>query len=92
MSNYTTTYEYELNEREKSIIETHRKHMQKERQRSLRILELLKVAYEYEKWLQDNGAGSSFSTFCDDFGFEGKDRKYTFGYVEKIRMWAKELA
>lgn len=34
-------------------------------------LEILRVALDYERWLQENGAGSTYSTFCDDFGYDG---------------------
>ena len=41
------------------------------------FLHVLTVAQSYGKWLIDEGAGSTYSTFCDDFGYQaqpGEDR------------------
>jgi len=33
-------------------------------------MEVLRCAYEFEKWSQESGLGLTYSTFCDDFGYE----------------------
>jgi len=35
-------------------------------------LHLMGVAARYQQWLIENGAGSTYSTFCDDFGYQGQ--------------------
>lgn len=39
--------------------------------RDMLALKVLRTAYKFESWMQDTGAGASYSTFCDDFGYEG---------------------
>ena len=34
------------------------------------MIKILKIAYEYAVWLKENGAGSTLSTFIDDFGYQ----------------------
>lgn len=67
----------QLTERESAIIEEHRKRaVEKIRQQRLQ-LKLLKIAADFEEWKQENGAGATYSTFCNDFGYEaseGEDR------------------
>lgn len=54
--------------------------------------EILRVAYEYETWLQENGAGSTYSTFCDNFGYTGADREEMYHDVGDVRKKAHDLA
>ena len=56
-----------------------------------RIVERLRTAYEYKKWLFENGAGSTFSTFCDDFGYEGEDHSTMFKNVTDLMQLASNL-
>jgi hypothetical protein len=51
-------------------------------------LEILQIAFEYEQWLQQNGAGSTYSTFCDDFKCDVKNRSFIFKAVEEVRRCA----
>lgn len=55
-------------------------------------IEILRVSYEYEVWLQNNAVFSNFSTFCDDFGYTGKNRKYIFEAIIAIRKDASVSA
>lgn len=58
-------------------------------------LELLATALEYEKWLQKNGAGNSFSTFVDEFGYERTDQirvKIIYDCVNTLRRAALDTA
>lgn len=53
-------------------------------------LHVIRLAAEYVGWVQKMACGSTYSTFCDDFGyyavFPGEKRDQTFQYVEDIRM------
>lgn len=62
-------YQYELTDEEKRMVDKMRADKEAELKHRVYRLELLKVAYEYEKWLQENGAGTSYSTFWNDFGY-----------------------
>jgi len=79
----------ELEDDELDIVKEYReKRKAQERQSRLQI-EILQTAYEYERWLRENGAGSSFSTFCDDYGYPAfENRKNIFEAVEEIRKQA----
>jgi hypothetical protein len=76
----------ELTESEAALIEEMRRKDREEKVYRKVTLEALQTAYEYERWLQMNGYGSSYSTFCDDFGF-GADGQM-FNLVERIRTVA----
>lgn len=54
---------------------------------SLKIirLKLLTVALDYEKWLQNKGRISTFSTFANEFGCDDAYLKDDYYFVEKIR-------
>lgn len=43
-----------------------------ERERRDRALALrrIKAAYDFAQWMETEGHGPSYSTFCDDFGYE----------------------
>lgn len=82
----------ELEEEELDVVKEYRaKRDAQKRQKNLQF-EILEQAYEYEKWLRENGAGSSFSTFCDDYGYPSlENRKFIYDAVEEIRRqaWVK---
>lgn len=66
------TNTFVLDEEEIEIIQKHRAQKEAERKRMDSILKLLRVAYEYEQWLKENGRDTSFSTFVDEFGFQNE--------------------
>jgi hypothetical protein len=76
----------ELTDSEAAHIEEMRQKDQAEKEYRKTTLEILRTAYEYENWLQKNGYGSSYSTFCDDFGY-GADQTL-YNAVEKVRTTA----
>lgn len=51
---------------------------------------ILDIASRYEAWLQDNGRGSTFSTFVDEFGYDDIGAGDVFSRVEAIRAAAGE--
>jgi hypothetical protein len=48
-------------------------------------LEVLRTMFEYEKWLKEVGAGSTYSTFCDDFGCVHSERSVIFTIISELR-------
>lgn len=48
-------------------------------------LDMLRLAAEYEFWLQNNCMGSTFSTFIDGFGYDKVGASGVFRRVEAIR-------
>lgn len=67
----------------KLILETREKKAQEIAKKML-VFRYLQTAWEYALWLDENGAGSTYSTFCDDFEYEGapgEDRPNTYKMV-----------
>lgn len=79
----------DLTDSEAALIEEMRVKDAEDRKRKLHVLEVLRTAFEYENWLQKNGMGSTYSTFCDDFGYGAA--KWTFEDVERVRKFVREL-
>lgn len=76
-----------LSKEEMQLIREHRLKNQAKQNKRDQDLHILMTAYHYNKWLLDNGAGSTYSTFCDDFkyqGMEGLRRDYVFKKVSEI--------
>lgn len=74
----------ELTEEERNVIlKMRHEKEQQEREKAL-SLKYLKVAAEYLEFLQSKRAGSTFSTFCNDFGYcadTDEDRSKTYSIV-----------
>ena len=69
-----TDFQYE------QIKDENKKH--KERNREIRFrIRALKIASDYYLWIRKNKSGSSFSAFCDNFGYEYKDEKRMYDMV-----------
>ena len=81
-----------LSEEEARWIEERRAEREAAEKRQAEKLQILKTAYQYEQWLQENGAGSTYSTFCDDFGYGGEHREFMFKAVNQIRSLAHDEA
>ena len=58
--------------------------LEKKRSRELVTL-ILKTAGAYDEWLTSNRRGSSFSTFVNEFGFDGENSSAIFAKVEETR-------
>lgn len=81
----------ELTEQEKDMVLEHRKKQVVLTSQKRYALFCLETAYRYEQWLQANSNGSTYSTFCNDFGFDSwgdYSRSQTFATVEIIRELA----
>ena len=56
-----------------------------------RTLHVLDVAMRYATWMDETGIGDTYSTFCDDFGYEavdGEDRTQLHRRVIAVIMEA----
>ncbi len=53
---------------------------------------VLKVAHGYRGWLDKHGRGSSFSTFVNEFGYQGRDSTQVFHAVQRLFAVADEIA
>ena len=85
----------ELTEQEERMIIEHRQAKEVRESRKRYALFVLETAHKYEKWLQETGNGSTYSTFCNDFGFGGWgeiSRNDTFNTVEDLRELANNSA
>lgn len=60
----------ELSEKEAGIIREHRAEQARKEAIAKRMGEYLEVANDFYQWMQKEGAGPTFSTFCDDYGYE----------------------
>ena len=79
----------ELEDDEIDVVEEYRAKREAQKKQSNLQFEILEQAYEYEKWLRENGAGSSYSTFCDQYGYPAmENRKFIYECVEAIRRAA----
>jgi len=57
------------------------------------VINLLDLVAQYAKWLDDEGAGSTYSTFCDDFGYRSSHaRKKIYEEIQKIIELARASA
>lgn len=81
----------ELTPEEAEIIEEKRQQEAAKKKAKSDRLGLLRLSYEWEAWLQENGAGATYSTFCDDFGYSGNNRTATYRMVEELRQTANSM-
>jgi hypothetical protein len=51
-------------------------------------LNVLRLATEWESWLQRNRRGSTFSTFVDEFGYDEIGADTIYRRVEAVRQMA----
>lgn len=79
-----------LTEEEIALIHKHRKERARIAEANARRLEVLEVAAAYERWLQLHQCGSSYSTFVNEFGYEGRRGDHVFHVVESLCEKARE--
>ena len=79
----------ELTNEEKEIILQLRKDDEYRRRMKGLYLNRLKTAYEFAKWMDESGVGSTFSTFCNEFGYDDYDASETYEIVSGIIKLAK---
>ncbi len=84
----------ELTEEERNVVLKMRHQKEQQKRKGSLSLKYLKVAAEYLAFLQSKKAGSTFSTFSNDFGYcadVGEDRSKTYKAVlELIEASGKE--
>ena len=82
----------ELSEEERCLILQHRRKIDDELKP--KAAHLLEVSERYLSWLIENGAGSTYSTFCNDFDYvpvDGEDRSALYEKVLNVISFAKDL-
>lgn len=52
----------------------------------------LREAFRYECWLNRHHFGSSYSTFVNNFGYQGADSQEMFRVVDEIRKIASGIS
>ncbi len=89
----------ELTEDEVRIILEHRKAKAIAARQERDTLHLLDVALNFARWMSETRSGSSYSTFCNDYGYEAitdesgeENRATTHRRVLTIIDKAKELS
>ena len=78
-----------LTKAEKEIILQLRKDDEYRRRMKELYLSRLKTAYEFAKWMEERGVGSTFSTFCNEFGYDELDASGVYEVVSDIIKLAK---
>jgi hypothetical protein len=81
--------EMELTEEERQLILQRRSLKRKEEEDRLFQQNALKVASMWIDWSARDGSGLTFSTFVNEFGYDGQDGKEMFSAVERILVAAK---
>ncbi len=85
----------ELTESEAKVI-TDIRRVESEKKRKVDLsIHLLSTAAQYAKFMRDEGYGDTYSTFCDNFGYEGEkeiSRPAIHKSVMEIIREARELA
>lgn len=69
----------ELTTEEIALINDHRRHKAEAIARDKQTLHLLQTAASFLQWLQDNGRGPSFTTFLDEYGYQGDSGRWSPG-------------
>jgi len=75
---------------EKALIISGRDQKAKEKAHDKKTILLLKVAFQYQSWLQKNLRGSTFSTFVNEFGYSSDQTKNDYEVVRAIINTADE--
>lgn len=73
-----------LDDEEQEIIRKHRQEKARV-QRTLDFrLKSINVAGDFEKWMQENGQGNSYSTFVNTYGYQEPDSHLMHDHVSRI--------
>lgn len=68
--------------------------LRSEQNRLMRVKEMnshiIKTAFAFFQWLEKNGAGMTYSTFCDDFGYYGDNRPCVYAAIQEIALCVAE--
>lgn len=76
-----------LTKEEEQLILKSREEKALKKQAKELALRRIRTAHGYAIWLENNGAGDTYSTFCDEFGYEatlGENRCETWHTIHKI--------
>ena len=61
---------FELTDSELEMVMQMRRENELAQKRADYMIQLLQLTIEYATWMHENGIGDSYSTFCDDFGYD----------------------
>lgn len=90
----TTTYR--LNAEEAAAVDAIRAHRAAEEAQQFMAQHLLDTAASYHRWLRPEGYGSTFSAFCDDYGYQPYNREMSrkpiYDAVMRLFAAAREAA
>jgi hypothetical protein len=90
------TKTYQLTDEEAAAVDAIRAQHAHESMRNFMAQHLLDTAASYYLWLRANGAGSTFSTFCDDYDYQPPSaemsRKPIYDAVARLVADAREAA
>ena len=81
----------DLTDEEVKIIEQFRQSKKSQPDHQKRTLHLLQRAASFERWMQETGAGATYSAFCDDYGYQGEDRPVLYEQVLQVIAKARKL-
>lgn len=82
--------EIELTPEETEVILRMRRLKAEKLARATYKLHILKTAWEFETWLEENGVGESFSTFIDEFGYQPQGKESVSAlYQDVIKLCAE---
>jgi predicted DNA-binding protein (UPF0278 family) len=73
-----------VSDEELGVIKTYRKKKAREAFESGFKTDVIKLALEFDQWLIANDRGMSFSTFIDEFGYQGPYAKQFYKNIEMI--------
>jgi len=79
-------------EEEKIIVQLRQDDEQRELDKAL-FLRRIQTAAAFAVWMEENGAGATYSTFCGDFGYdsiEGENRSRTYDIIVDIFKLARK--
>jgi hypothetical protein len=89
------TISMELSPDEAEVINNIRAKRAEDELRRRMCIKYLETARKYSEWLNDNGMGDTYSTLCNDFGYEadkGERRRSTYDSIGIIIEKAKSCA
>lgn len=73
-----------VTEEEKFIIEKAREEKKEKIKKELKKQEMLEIANDYNKWLNENGEVSTFSTFVNSYGYDKENSNIVYRTITNI--------
>lgn len=67
------------------LIEEHRRKKREQEEYHRQTQKILKVAAGFESWMYKHDIGPSYSTFTNEFGYQGADSHEVYNIVDNLR-------